>query len=215
MNGVLLTSGAHWQVVYPDNAWATSETIESLKRAIAAAYARLPGGSPSLYIGDLSAQSGGPLSPHLSHQSGRDVDIGYFRIDPANRWWADASATTLDVVRTWIFLRALVIETDVEAIFIDVSLQRLLKSHALGLGEDAAWVERLFGVDRPGRPSLIRHEPQHRNHLHVRFYNPVAQRHGRAVHDLVIRGVERGPAINVPKRCLPPRVWETAPLPSK
>lgn len=42
-----------------------------------------------------------------------------------------------------------------------------------------------------------------RNHLHVRFYNPVAQCLGRVVHDLAIGGIERAPTVRVPPRTTP------------
>ena len=60
-----------------------------------------------------------------------------------------------------------------------------------------------FEESHPRHP-LIRHEPEHTNHLHVRFYNPVAQHRGRVVHDLVARGVPRAPLVVVPPRRLPP-----------
>ena len=98
---------------------------------------------------------------------------------------------------------ALVTTTDVEVIFVDRVVQRLIRTYALGLGESPAWLGRLFDLGHPGRKTLIRHAPEHRNHLHVRFYSPVAQRVGRAVHDLVARGVKRAPPMEIPLRCLP------------
>ncbi|HVU05939.1 MAG TPA: penicillin-insensitive murein endopeptidase [Polyangiaceae bacterium] len=34
-----------------------------------------------LFVGDLSAEDGGPLSGHRSHQSGRDADVGFYLTD--------------------------------------------------------------------------------------------------------------------------------------
>jgi murein endopeptidase len=198
VNPVQLADGPNWIVAYPDNAWATTETIHFLERAFGTATLQ---GGPIAYVGDLSAPWGGPLSPHKSHQSGRDVDIGYYRLD--ERWWADASDETLDTVRTWALLRALITTTDVEVIFVDRALQVLLRTYALSIGTNPAWLDRLFDLGRPGRRSVIRHAPEHLNHLHVRFYNPQAQRIGRVVHDLVAHGVERAPPAVVPLRCLP------------
>ncbi len=64
-------------------------------------------------------------------------------------------------------------------ILIDVSIQRLLEAHARSIGEDPAWLDGVFrGV--PGKlPPLIRHARGHATHLHVRFYNPVAQETAR------------------------------------
>lgn len=204
VNGLRLTEGPHWRVAYPDNAWATAETIRALVDGLTATYERLPGDAPATYVGDLSAPWGGPLSPHKSHQSGRDVDVGYFRADPADPWWENATARTLDVARTWVLLRTFITETDVEVIFVDRSLQALLRAHALRIGEDPAWLDRLFDLGRAERGGLIRHEPEHRNHLHLRFYNPQAQRIGRVVHDLMEKGIAPGPMVVVPERLLPP-----------
>jgi penicillin-insensitive murein endopeptidase len=202
LDPVRLEDGAEWQVLYPDNAWATAETVASLKHALEVAYERLPAGTPKAYVGDLSSRWGGPLPPHRSHQSGRDVDIGYFRVDPEN-WFANASARTLDAARTWVLVRTLVTQTDVEVIFIDRSLQRTLVAHARAMGEDAAWLDGLFQVEHAER-ALIRHEPEHLNHLHVRFYNPIAQRRGLDSKDPLTRGLPRPPEVVIPKRRLPP-----------
>jgi penicillin-insensitive murein endopeptidase len=204
MNGVRLYDGERWIVAYPDNAWATGETIDYLQRALRKAYAGQPPDARKIYVGDLSAPWGGPLPPHASHQSGRDVDLGYPRIDAEDRWWAPASPRTLDVARTWILVRALLTETDVEVIFIDRSLQPSIKAHAASIGEDAAWLAGLFDLGRSDRATLIRHEPEHLNHMHVRFYNPVAQRIAGVVHDVVARGIPRPVPVRVPNRAVPP-----------
>ncbi len=199
-NGVQLADGESWQVVYPDNAWATAETLFYLTRALHVLHERFPD-APAEHVGDLSAPWGGPLPPHKSHQSGRDVDVGYPRRD--ERWWANATPESLDLPRTWCLIRALVTETDVEVLFVDRSLQPVIRTHALASGEPSAWVRGLFDLDGARAP-LIRHEPEHQNHLHVRFYNPVAQARGRVVHDLLAQGIPRPPEAPVPARRLPP-----------
>jgi penicillin-insensitive murein endopeptidase len=75
-------------------------------------------------------------------------------------------------------LRALISRTDVQYIFVDRRLQRLLRSYAEAIGEDRAWLESVFdGI--PGEPAIIRHEPGHDTHFHVRFYNPIAEETAR------------------------------------
>ena len=54
------------------------------------------------------------------------------------------------------------------------------------------WLDGLFDPGRDWRPAIIRHEPEHLNHMHVRFYNPLAQRTGRLVHDIVAKGNRSG-----------------------
>lgn len=42
-------------------------------------------GSEVLVVGDLSAEHGGPLYGHRSHQSGRDADVGFFALDSSGK----------------------------------------------------------------------------------------------------------------------------------
>ena len=87
------------------------------------------GGLP-ITINDLSLESGGPIPRHRSHQSGRDVDTLFYQLgpdgepiesvgaffDPSGRGVDfrdladpdDDVALTLDIPRTWLFLRALI-----------------------------------------------------------------------------------------------------------
>src|SRR5690606_22265643 len=38
-----------------------------------------------MLVGDLSAENGGPISKHRSHQSGRDADVGFYVRDSKGR----------------------------------------------------------------------------------------------------------------------------------
>jgi murein endopeptidase len=184
LNAVYLPSDSRWIPVDPPNAWGTAETIEYLKTAIDALHSEFPNSYP-LFIGDLSRQRGGYLQPHLSHQSGKDVDISYFYTrDP--KWYARATAANLDRPRTWAMLRTLIERTDVQFIFIDRRLQELLRSYAEAIGEDRAWLESVFdGI--PGEPPIIRHEPGHDTHFHVRFYNPIAEETARRCYSALVQ----------------------------
>jgi penicillin-insensitive murein endopeptidase len=167
-------------------AWGTEETLAYLDAALKKVHAKIPD-TPALALGDISAQAGGPISPHLSHQSGRDVDIAYFYLGE-QRWYRRGNATNLDLERNWTFVRALVTETDVELIFMDNSIQALLRDYAVSIGEDRSWVDGLFG--RGGERAIIRYARGHATHVHVRFYNPVAQETARRSYSaLVARGI--------------------------
>ncbi|WP_234023058.1 penicillin-insensitive murein endopeptidase [Sorangium cellulosum] len=184
-NGIRMPEDPRWELVDPNHAWGTRETVESLERAIAEVHRQYPG-SPKLYIGHISARSGGRLSPHKSHQAGRDVDISYF-LDARHRWYQRATAANLDRERTWAFVRALITETDVELILIDTSVQRLLKEHALKIGEDKGWLDEVFQFgSRKPRP-LIRHARGHANHIHIRFYSPIAQESAVRAYPLLVK----------------------------
>ena len=192
MNAVQMPQSDRWELVDPNHAWGTRETVDYLCRAIGAVHERFPG-SPKLYVGHLSAREGGPIAPHVSHQSGRDVDISYFYTQ-GQRWYGRATAKNLDRPRTWAFVRALVTETDVEMILMDASIQHLLREHASKNGEDAAWLDSLFR-GRDGVPPIIRHVSGHATHLHIRFHNPTAEETARRVYPLLLRHQRVAPPV--------------------
>lgn len=177
--GVPMPEGDSWVLVDPAHAYGTQETVAALIACLEAVRAEFPD-TPPVRIGHLSAREGGRLSPHLSHQSGRDADVGYYYLGD-QRWYARATANNLDRARTWAFVRALVTLSDVEMILIDAGLQPLLRQHALAIGEDPAWVESVFRGGR-GLPPLVRHARGHATHLHVRFFSPIARETARRAH---------------------------------
>lgn len=146
--------------------WGTAETVRSIRRAAQAVRRCFPR-SPRLVVGDLSREHGGFLSPHRSHQSGLDADLGYFFKGPSV-WYQRATPKTLDVARTYALVRALIAGGDVDTIFIDASLQRALKSYGESLPEALRpgpdWFQTPTRKD-----TLIRHAWGHATHLHVRF----------------------------------------------
>ena len=48
--------------------------VQGIQRAITL-YSRRARGGPKIHVGDLSLRGGGHFPPHLSHRSGRDVDV--------------------------------------------------------------------------------------------------------------------------------------------
>jgi murein endopeptidase len=193
---VMPNDDAGWTVVAGGQAFGTEETLEYLETAIHTVSERFPG-SPKVSIGDISARGGGYLSPHLSHQSGRDADVGYYYLDGAG-WYRRATAQNLDVTRTWALVRALITRTDVEMILIDHSVQALLRTEAERSDPDSDWLDSIFR-GRNGLPPLIRHAPGHATHLHVRFWNPIAQETGRRIYPALVRHgmIHVGPAFAV------------------
>lgn len=184
LNAVAIEPSELLEPVAPATAYGTQETIDYLTRAVRKVHELHPG-TPPLHVGDVSRQTGGHLSPHLSHQSGRDVDLGFYYKTGA-RWYVRATKDNLDVERTWTLVRALITETDVEMILVDRSIQLLLEEHALRIGEDPDWVKSLIKA-RPGRTPLLYHVKGHQTHLHVRFYNPLAQVGAQKVYPLLVQ----------------------------
>ena len=184
-NAVQMPPGEPWVLVNAEHAWGTRETVDNLTQCLNRVAEQFPG-APKMYIGHISGRRGGHLSPHKSHQCGRDVDISYYYVAGTETWYATANARNLDRDRTWAFVRTLIIDTDVELILMDRSVQRLVRQFAISKGEDREWVDRLFDGGG-GLPPLIRHAKGHATHLHVRFYNPLAQETGRRSYEILIK----------------------------
>ncbi|HHH29277.1 MAG TPA: murein endopeptidase [Polyangiaceae bacterium] len=182
VNGVRMPEGPHWEIVDPRRAYATPETIDYLITAIEAVEEE-HGHLHPVWLGHFSDEDGGRLRPHRSHQSGRDVDLSYYYLPEKAEWYRPAVRGTLDVARTWTFVRALLTKTDVELILIDRRVQKMLKEHALAIGEDPAWLDSVFQHRSRSTKPIIKHTWGHRTHIHVRFYNPEAQRLGERAFD--------------------------------
>lgn len=180
-SAVQMPEDPRWELVVPQHAWGTEETVKGIARAVESVH-DVHGDAHPLHIGDLSRRFGGPLYPHRSHQSGRDVDLGYYYLPGKAAWYQRASKRTLDVARTWTLVRALITRSDVEYIFIDRAVQKLLRDHALSLGEDKEWLATVFQYKSIQPGAIVRHTWGHATHMHVRFYSPKAQRRGQEMY---------------------------------
>lgn len=186
LNGIAMPAGPGWDVVDPAESLGTTETIAFIRAAVDKVHEICPGSS-AVHIGDISDSQGGRLDRHISHQAGRDADIGFFYKSGRGWRYAPGTAANLDLPRNWAFVRALLHSTDVETILLDLRIQRLLYQHALALGEDKAWLDRVFRFIKGAREARICHAPGHRTHYHVRFFNPIAQELGRRAYPHLIR----------------------------
>jgi murein endopeptidase len=181
LNGQPFPQGEGWSVVDRRDSFATTETIEYLKAAIGRVHAQFPNGDP-IRVNDISREGGGWLRPHRSHQAGRDVDLSFYYRPGAVPRRGASRASIMDVARSWALVRALVTETDVQFILVDRRIQQVLHQYALSVGEDPVWLESLFHA---GKQSILQHARRHRDHFHVRFYNPRAQELGRRLQPLM------------------------------
>ena len=192
-NPVPMPEGALWAVRNPHDSFGTVETIGFIATAVEVVEERFPA-SPRLVIGDISRADGGRLDRHKSHQVGRDADIGFYFLAGEVAGLQAPRKGDLDPARTWALLRAFITETDVERVFVDRSIQRLLYDHARAQGEDRDWLDNLFG--RQGKDALIQHERRHLDHMHVRFFNREAQERGRLAYPVLVEaGVLPGPMV--------------------
>lgn len=161
--------------------WGTRSTVQQLDRALRR-WAQLESSAPPVLVGNLSSRDGGPLSPHKSHQSGRDVDLSYIVRRNGNdpMTWQRVSSDNLDAELTWRLVKLLTQEAQVEVIYMDRSIQRVLLEHAkqhgtIRKGRLPDWLE----IAGSSETSLIRHVPGHKDHFHVRLACPTDNRRCR------------------------------------
>lgn len=169
----------------PKARFGTVEVVRGLVDAGARVFREL-GGLP-VTINDLSFEGGGPIPRHRSHQSGRDVDVFFYQLgpdgepiesvgaffDPSGRGvdfrdLADPSddvLLTLDVPRTWLFVRSLIEDerAQLQHIYLAEHLRSLLLGHARSEGTPATTLARFEQMTcQPSYP--------HDDHFHFRFF---------------------------------------------
>ncbi|MHB8054375.1 MAG: LysM peptidoglycan-binding domain-containing protein [Candidatus Aminicenantales bacterium] len=185
INPVMLPADPLWEAASLSQNWATTETVEAIRKVVAKVHEVFPD-APPIMIGDISDFDGGRLKRHVSHQAGRDVDFGFYYKGGKLPYFANGTTATLDLPKNWALLRAIITCTDVETVFLDTSIQKLLYGYARGIGEDKAWLDGVFQFIKGSSSAIVCYCRGHRNHYHVRFYNPVAQELGRRVYPMLV-----------------------------
>ena len=156
------------------------EMLDAIKQAVDEVNQAHPN-TKRLVIGDLSRINGGYFPPHLSHQSGRDADIGYYtKSSYQPEYLQKVGPRQLDVERTWTFLHSFLRDDKVKYIFMDHRLQRPLYRY---LKNELKLSPNLLNkyISFPRRKGgIIRHLKGHADHMHVRFYAPQSLSGGKA-----------------------------------
>jgi len=194
-NPVAVPDDPRWVIGNGAQTWTTTETITSLETGIATVNELFPDTHP-VRIGDVSDADGGRLKRHLSHQSGRDVDVCFYFKGGEPGHFVVGTDKNLDLPRNWALVRAWVTRTDVDVILLDTRIQRLLYRYALSIGEDKDWLDHVFQFSRGYREAIVQHVRGHRNHYHVRFFNTVAQELGRRAYPLLVKAELMPPPIH-------------------
>ncbi|HPM75724.1 MAG TPA: penicillin-insensitive murein endopeptidase [bacterium] len=183
-NSVPMPESPLWKINNPRETWGTQETVDFVTFAIAEVNRQYPD-SPPLIVGDISDPDGGPLNRHVSHQAGRDIDLGFYYTDAAT-WFTPGNSGNLDLARNWALVRTLLARTDVELILVDRNIQILLYNYARAHGEDEAFLDSVFQYPNGNKRRIICHARGHHTHFHVRFYNPKAQEMGRRAYGALL-----------------------------
>ena len=155
-----LTNGSGYTIRNPKRSFGTVQTIALIQNTMAAYAKKYPKG-PKFAIGDLSVEKGGKLAPHVSHQSGRDVDITMIRK-------ADGS---LDIEKNWFIIENFLKTKKVQYIFLDYNLQKGFYDYARAHGYNDAKLKTLiqYPNGKKSYMAIVRHSKGHYNHIHVRF----------------------------------------------
>jgi len=123
-----------------------------------------------LVVKDLSKKGGGKLSPHLSHQNGRDVDLGIYvhkdgtygnRFAPLH---GKMNPETLEA--NWQFIKTLQEDQKITYIFWDQSYINQTRRFVQEKYGPEEWAE--FG-------KVLQHAHGHKDHFHVRIEQPASK----------------------------------------
>ncbi|WP_438023114.1 penicillin-insensitive murein endopeptidase [Sorangium sp. So ce233] len=170
---------------HADVRWGLPALVGMIERAARGVARRYPGAV--LEVGDLSRQRGGEVHRHGSHESGRDVDLGFYALDARGkqvhapfflRFNARLASTNMpgarfDVPRNWLLVQHLLADprARVSHIFISDPLRHALLTHAKRIGVSRALLVRAqLAMMQPTGS-----EP-HDDHMHVRISCPSAMR---------------------------------------
>lgn len=160
--------------------YGATHVVGYVTRALAETHKKFPK-AHVLAVGDLSEKAGGQISDHHSHQTGRDLDVGfYFKRKPAGYpdSFVSATAANLDCEKTLALLERFAATRQkpggVKMIFLDFDVQGILVRWARDHGWDDDRLERLFQYPhgRGASEGLVRHEPNHADHFHIRYHCP-------------------------------------------
>jgi murein endopeptidase len=164
--------------------WALPNLLTVLNRAARAVARKFPGSV--LEIGELSRKDGGRITSHLSHQSGRDADVGFYLTDldgtpiRAPRFLRcdgrgdgrDDPTIRFDDQRNWEFVRALLEDPneEVRQIFIYAPLRARLLAHA-------AKVKAPRQIRAKAAAAMMQpiNALPHDDHFHIRISCPMDQ----------------------------------------
>jgi penicillin-insensitive murein endopeptidase len=162
------------------NFYGTWELVQLLERAARRVAFRVPGAK--LSVGELSRESGGRIHGHRSHESGRDVDVGFYlmradgnpyytysfaEMDARGRGVAPNQYLRFDDARNWELIAKLLSDGDarVQYVFVASYLRERLLAEAERRHAPRAVIERAkVALVQP-----VRGNP-HRSHFHVRIY---------------------------------------------
>jgi len=160
--------------------WGTAELVELVGRVAGEMHRHYP--STPMSVGELSAERGGSVPGHRSHQAGRDADIAFYMRDEngrrvlpdtlvgiGDRGWSTRGPQgrlQFDAEANWRLVAALLADPriNVQFIFVAEHVQWMLLDEAENQRAPHELIQRA---------RALMHEPEdnpHANHFHVRIF---------------------------------------------
>lgn len=168
VNGVQLPKNDFYRLRLPPSSYGTTYSVEAVLRGIVLFEARADYERP-LTFGSMSWRHGGTLTGHVSHQTGRDLDVALPLLEKHPQG-VPITPERVDWEVTWKLVTAMFDTKDVVVVFLDYDLQEPLYKAAARLGATAEERKRYLQYPRgPKAPGLLRHSPGHTSHVHIRF----------------------------------------------
>ncbi len=140
----------------------------------------------TFYVGDIGRKEGGKLPPHVSHQGGRDVDLGFYLCDKKGKPQGNkmvkidkegnaGGTLKFDLQRNWDYvclmmdnpffgkdIRFILIASWIKELLLDYARDRMARSRN---SRERAYLKKQ--IDRADK--LLRHHKGHENHYHLRI----------------------------------------------
>jgi LysM repeat protein len=169
VNGVQIPAGPGYARKMLPSSYGTTHAVLQLTTALHA-FHETAGYEGELLLGSMSRRHGGPIEGHVSHQTGRDVDVRLPLLADVPTWFP-LKPWRVDWAALWHLLRALDATGHVQIVFLDYSMQKNLYKVATDLGVEEDERRRMLQWPRGEKAHLgvVRHSPGHEQHIHVRF----------------------------------------------
>jgi len=174
VNGEKMPKGPGYTYGSRDNVYGTNETVTLLIEGLGRFRRKHPT-APLVVVGNLSRKNGGSFSPHKSHQSGRDVDLGYMhvrKVQPVTSMLT-TDRSNMDPRTTWELMKIFLDTGKVKNFFIDYEIQGILYDFLKSAGYKQAYLKKLLQYPRgTGVTAIVKHVKGHHHHMHLRFVCP-------------------------------------------
>lgn len=182
-HGAELRCSDHTIVCLRDNGrhFALPRFVAAIERAATHVERQRPGAV--LVVGDLSAETGGRVSSHGSHRTGRDADLllymvtldgkpvaaaDFVHVESDGLAWDPVEKRFLrfDVEREWLLVKALLTDPEarVQWLFASRPVRAMLLEWAIARGESGETIARAMDVLAQPAPPAQNHD----DHVHVR-----------------------------------------------